>query len=165
VLQSITIRVTIDLSRPPAAPQPYSRRPFVYRIVPNPSVPIAQPNLVFSDIRRGMIPAVPGGQPPAWPHFVGTLLADAAIFTTLRPGGFIALRVIDPRSIGSYFDDAGGYWFGPQRESLWRHMLGAGEAIAGPVDVARWLTELIADPQLPYTESPWGICGVNYGMG
>jgi hypothetical protein len=137
----------------------------VYRVVPRPSIPIAAPSLDFSDVRRCLHPAVLGGQLPVWPRFRDTLLADAAVFTRPRPGGFVALRVIDPTSIESYRDDIGGHWPGAMRELLWRGMLVLGESIAAPDNVAGWLTDLIAHPWFPHTESPWGICGVNYGMG
>ena len=91
-------------------------------------------------------------------------VAEGAIFTRQPLGPFAALRVIDPKSVESYYDIDGDEWPGAAREDMWRGIL---TASPGPqnIDIVLWLTRLIGNAPGPQFESPWGICGVHYGMG
>lgn len=156
-LQTITLKVTWDLSSQPTPASSQNMRPVVYRIVRSPTFPLAGPSVFFTAAQ------LLGQQSPDV-SLANILLAEGAIFTRQPQGPFAALRVIDPNSVESYYDIDGEEWPGAAREDMWRRIL---TASPGPqnIDIVLWLTRLIGNAPGPQYESPWGICGVHYGMG
>jgi hypothetical protein len=136
----------------------------VYRIVRKPSLPIPKPSIFFSGILAEMHLAWLQGQQPVRPRLMDTLLADGAIFTTPRSGSrFVVLRVVDPTSAASQLDDS--KWPHHDREGRWWEMLQRGGTQFRQYSVPAWLISMVGNPVPAMVENPWGICGVNYGMG
>jgi hypothetical protein len=171
-LQSITIRITIDMSKPPILARTHNLPPIVYRIVRTPSMPVASGSVIYlTQILAQNAQAVGHGLLYSLPCLRDVLQADGAVLTKPCGDAFSALRVIDVDSFASHFDDAGRPYPGKCREWMWWNMVVDG-CYTWPADVVSWLAGLIAVPSIAkdwfdYREmqSPWGICGVNYGMG
>ncbi|KAK4149098.1 hypothetical protein C8A00DRAFT_38315 [Chaetomidium leptoderma] len=165
-LQTITARITVDMTSPPTPADTQNLLPIVYRIVRRPSLPALAPSVFFSGIRAAMhLVALCGLQPAPPPPFLNILLRDGAVFTTIRENNnFVALRVIDPTSNTSEIDDYGRRWLPYDRERLWCLVLAKGAAM-DELPIITWLSRFVSNPWAPHGVSPWGICGVNYGMG
>ncbi len=165
-LQTITLRITRDLSSPPSPAVLDRLRPLVFRIVRSQPLPIRRPNMVFSGIKAEMHLAELRGEQPVRPSLLDVLAADAAIFNLPSTAAFIALRVIDTKSLASEYDDAGRHWPGAEREKLLFDMLDRSSP-HGYQTVATWLTQLLDFPQmvLPLQGKHWGLCGAHYGLG
>ena len=130
-LQTITVRITKDLSPSPTPATRQNLRPMVYRIVRSPSLPDPKRCFFFTAIHGFMDICEARGNGPGRPRFRGILLANGALLTRPRPqNGFAALRVVDPADIESYYDDDGGSWLGPRGELLWWNLLVRGANIA-----------------------------------
>ncbi|KAK4032708.1 hypothetical protein C8A01DRAFT_40850 [Parachaetomium inaequale] len=164
-LKTITVKITTDLQSPHATPSTRNLHPIVYCIVRGPSLPISKPSNVLAGILAEHLVELQAQQ-PAYRRLTDLVSADGAIFTQPVAGrDFVALRVVDPTSDTSHWDDSGRFWPGRWREVLWWGMLTRGEASNGPPTVNTWLMTLLGDPSPSSFESPWGICGVNYGTG
>jgi hypothetical protein len=108
-LQTITVRITKDLSPSPTPATRQNLRTMVYRIVRSPSLPAPKGCFFFTAIHGLMDICEARGKSPGRPRFRGILLTNGALFTRPRPqNGFAALRVVDPADIESYYDDDGG---------------------------------------------------------
>lgn len=87
------------------------------------------------------------------------ILASAgAVSTKPLSGNVVVLRVVDPisdmRVWSSLFVDF-KYWF----------MLGVVDVHHQLPEARAWLGRQMSNPMLPLSKNPWGLCGINYGMG
>ncbi|KAK3896393.1 hypothetical protein C8A05DRAFT_40086, partial [Staphylotrichum tortipilum] len=158
-LQTITLRIIRDLPTSPALPVVDGLRPVVFRIVRS------APNAVFSGIVAKLhLDQLRGEKQPLCPSLIGILAADAAIFNFPSKADFIALRVIDNKSIESEYNDVGRHWPGAERERLFFDMLE--RSALEYKTVAAWLTHLLQYPQavVPLQGKHWGLCGAHYGL-
>ncbi|KAH6844526.1 hypothetical protein B0I37DRAFT_406216 [Chaetomium sp. MPI-CAGE-AT-0009] len=163
VLKTVTLKIIVDLPTSPANPlSTQNLQSFVYRIVRRPALPIPNPKEIFSEVVTNFI--LRARQPDKVPY-TDILKSDGAIFTRPVTGNFAVLRVIDPTSDATRWGSAGNYTPFRDPESRYWKMLIEGE-LYNPVlpELDAWLVDLIGTPTPPFPESPWGICGVNYGM-
>ncbi|AEO67462.1 uncharacterized protein THITE_2088950 [Thermothielavioides terrestris NRRL 8126] len=157
-IQTVTVRITDGLG---AALNSWPR---VYRIVRSPAIHPGT-TLVYSDMHAKLLHPNKCGIDPSFPKFRYALENDGVVIAKPRPSTWAAFRVIDPRSPYSEFDDDGGQWSGPVQELLWQTMLYDGMK-SNDNSVATWLDRVLGAPDWMHAcISPWGICGVHYGMG
>jgi hypothetical protein len=158
---TVTVKITMDPQTCPPTPASTSNlQPWVYRVVRRPTLPLPKPSKFWSGITAEKHLAMLSKQQYHHPFFIDILIEDGVVFTRPIPGDFAILRVIDPTRDAIRGDATA-------QETRYRSIVERWiQKTVGQVPRASvWLAELLDNSMPPFPDSPWGICGVNYGMG
>ena len=162
-LNTVTVQITMDPQTcPPTSASPSDPQASVYRVVRRPTLPLPKPSKFLSGISSEKHLAMLEMKQYQHPSYIDILADDGAVFTRPIPSDFAVLRVIDPASDGVGEDATA-------RESRYRSIVQRGINMTVNrqlPSVGTWVAEqLLGNSMPPFPDTPWGICGVNYGMG
>lgn len=157
VLETVTLKITMDpqISLPTSTSKVKS---FIYRLVRCPDLPIPKPSeSCLGTVAKNNV-AVSLGIPCYESVYTKLLAEDGAVFRNPLPGKLAVLQVVDPINDMTVLQNTFAEF---QR---WP-MLFEGGMFHQP-EAGVWLGSQMSDPMLSYyILSPWGLCGINYGMG
>ncbi|KAL2023319.1 hypothetical protein VTK56DRAFT_3057 [Thermocarpiscus australiensis] len=187
-IDTCTIRVTVDDTLPPAAP-PAHLSPLVYRIVrvgrnsaygPAPAVCFDTHYGAFALGTRQITPVLRADGAVFVRPLVGRHATEYAVLRVLDVDSTVAsgISAIDNRNNHNHNHDNNNNDDNARPDRLRAGSPGMLEEVllfaaldeawrsTGPRRWAQWLTDAVADLFPVETGiTPWGVCGVNYGMG